>query len=70
MNNEIKEKILEARQAYVDQLISIATSPLTAAGQQIAATRLLEKTLKEMDDQQEAQEEEQRSSGDVLVINI
>ena len=70
MNNDIKEKILEARQAYVDQLISIATSPLTAAGQQIAATRLLEKTLKDMNEQEALQEEERGEGSDVLVINI
>lgn len=69
MNDEIKAKILEARQAYVDQLISIATSPLTAAGQQIAATRLLEKTLKDME-QEQAQEEPEEGEGNVLVINI
>lgn len=57
------------RQAYVDQLISIATSPLTAAGQQIAATRLLEKTLKDME-QEQAQEEPEEGEGNVLVINI
>lgn len=70
MNNEIKAKILEARQAYVDQLISIATNPLTPAGQVVQASRLLEKALREMDEQEVLQEEEQRSGGDVLVINI
>ena len=70
MDLEIKDKILAARRAYVDQLISIATSPLTPAGQQIAASRLLEKTLKEMEAAEALQEEERGEGSDVLVINI
>lgn len=70
MNNEIKAKILEARQSYVDQLIAIATNPLTPAGQAVAAARLLEKTLKDMNEQEALQEDERGEGSDVLVINI
>lgn len=71
MDLEIKDKILAARQEYVNQLIAIATSPITAAGQVIQASRLLEKTLKEMEAAEALLQEEERGEGsDVLVINI
>lgn len=70
METGIKQRILDARQEYVDQLIAIATNPLTPAGQVVQASRLLEKTLKEMEAQEALQQDERGEGGEVLVINI
>lgn len=70
METGIKQRILDARQEYVEQLISIATNPTTPAGQAVAAARLLEKTLKDMNEQEALQQDERGEGSEMLVINI
>lgn len=69
-SSDIKQQILQARESYVEQLISIATNPLTPAGQVVQASRLLEKTLKEMEAQEALQQDERGEGDGMLVINI
>lgn len=69
INSEIKQVILQNRRKYVDELIAIATNPLTAAGQVIQASRLLEKTLRDIElEEEQHRDDEESMQGMVIQI--